>query len=41
MRLFSEFLQADGRTTAANKLDPAIARLTTSCHDFGAGDGRD
>jgi len=30
MRLFSEFLQADGRTIAANKLDPAIARLASA-----------
>jgi hypothetical protein len=30
MRLFSLFLQADGRTTAKNKLDPAIARLASA-----------
>jgi hypothetical protein len=30
MRLFSEFLQADGRTMATNKVDPAIARLASA-----------
>jgi hypothetical protein len=30
MRLFSEFLQGVGRTTAANKLDPSLAGLTTA-----------
>ena len=30
LRLFSEFLQADGRTTAKNKLDPALAGLASS-----------
>jgi hypothetical protein len=30
MRLFSEFLQARGRTTARNKLDPALPRLASA-----------
>lgn len=30
LRLLSELLQADGRTMAANKVDPAIARLATA-----------
>lgn len=30
MRPFSEFLQAIGRTTAQNKLDPALARLASA-----------
>ena len=30
LRLFSEFLQADGRTMAANKVDPAIPRLASA-----------
>jgi hypothetical protein len=30
LRLFSEFLQADGRTMATNKVDPALARLASA-----------
>jgi len=30
LRLFSEFLQSAGRTTARNKLDPAVSRLASA-----------